>query len=113
MSGVISVIPRSDDVEALAVLLGIEAGREALGQHAAPLSITQRRSRTCRLITTSGRITESSIVQKLCTRTLENSSERRTVEPLMMQPPDTIESTAMPRRPSSSNTNFAGGSCSW
>ncbi len=30
-----------------------------------------------------------------------------------MQPPATIESIAVPRRSSSSNTNFAGGNCSW
>jgi hypothetical protein len=29
----------------------------------------------------------------------------------MMQPPETIESTAMPRRSSSSKMNFAGGNC--
>ena len=37
----------------------------------------------------------------------------RTVAPLMMSPPETSESTAMPRRPSSSKTNLAGGNCSW
>jgi hypothetical protein len=46
-------------------------------------------------------------------RLVEKQQGRRTSEPLMMQPPDTIESVAMPRRPSSSKTNFAGGSCSW
>ena len=62
---------------------------------------------------TLGMTTESSIVQQSWTRTFENSSDRRTIEPLMMQPLATIESIAVPRRPSSSNTNFAGGSCSW
>ena len=44
-------------------------------------------------------------------RTLENNSERATRAPDTMHPPETIESTATPRRSSSSNTNFAGGSC--
>ena len=38
-----------------------------------------------------------------------NSSERRSEAPETMQPPDTSEVTAMPRRPSSSWTNLAGG----
>ena len=33
--------------------------------------------------------------------------------PEMIAPPETIEFTAMPRRPSSSSTNLAGGCCSW
>jgi len=43
---------------------------------------------------------------------LENSNECRTTAPEIIQPPDTMESTAMPRRSSSSKINFAGGSCS-
>jgi hypothetical protein len=31
----------------------------------------------------------------------------------MMQPPETIDSIAMPRRSGWLCTNFAGGSCSW
>ena len=47
------------------------------------------------------------------TRTSENSSDSRTTAPEMMQPPDTMELMAMPRRPSSSRMNFAGGCCTW
>ena len=47
------------------------------------------------------------------TRTSENSSDSRTTAPEMMQPPDTMELTAMPRRPSSSRMNLAGGCCTW
>ena len=46
------------------------------------------------------------------TRQLENSSERFSA-PEMMQPPDTVDSIAMPRRSPSLWTNLAGGSCSW
>ena len=46
-------------------------------------------------------------------RALENNSERATCAPEMMQPPETIESTASPRRSGSSNTNLAGGNCCW
>ncbi len=39
--------------------------------------------------------------------TLENNRECLTIAPEMMHPPETMESTAMPRRSSSSNTNLA------
>ena len=42
-------------------------------------------------------------------RTPVNSSERRSDAPEMMQPPETSELTAWPRRLSSSWTNLAGG----
>ena len=64
-------------------------------------------------ISAFGRITESSITLWLYTRTFENSTERRTAEPLTMQPPETTESIAVPRQLSSSKTNFAGGIWSW
>ena len=38
--------------------------------------------------------------------------ERRTAEPDTMQPPETKEFTASPRRPNSSWTNLAGGTIS-
>ena len=41
------------------------------------------------------------------------SIDSRTVAPEIIQPPDTIESTAMPRRVSSLKTNFAGGCWRW
>ncbi len=46
----------------------------------------------------AGRMTESSTREWIFTITLEKSSEWRTSDPEMMQPPDTIELTAMPRR---------------
>ena len=55
-----------------------------------------------------------SIVQKLCTRTLGQSTLPETRLPEMMQPAEMIESSAWPhRRPSSAKTNFAGGACGW
>ena len=48
-----------------------------------------------------------------CTWQRENNSERLTNAPEITLPPDTIEFSAYPLRPSSSNTNFAGGSCLW
>ena len=62
---------------------------------------------------TSGRTTERSTTERSSTRTPENSSDSRTVAPEMMAPPETSELIAMPRRPSSSSTNFAGGVCAW
>ena len=41
----------------------------------------------------------------------KTAASARPCAPDTMQPPDTIESTAMPRRSSSSKTNFAGGNC--
>jgi len=40
------------------------------------------------------------------------SSDRRNAAPDTMQPPETRDVTASPRRPSSSWTNFAGGAMS-
>ncbi len=60
-----------------------------------------------------GRTTERSMLVRSSTRTLENSSDSRTTAPEMMQPPETMELMAMPRRPSSSRMNFAGGCCTW
>src|SRR5450432_1095773 len=78
-----------------------------------PRSITTRLSTTLFPTLTLGSTTESSTTLRDSIRTSVNNSERRTVAPLMTQPPDTIESSAVPRRSSSSNTNFAGGICSW
>ena len=78
-----------------------------------PSSITTLRRRQCRPTTAPGNTTDSSTRLKDCTCTPLNSTERRTREPDTMQPPATSESTAMPRRPSSSNTNLAGGKVSW
>src|SRR6185312_8941834 len=60
-------------------------------------------------ISTWGRMTERSIVVRSSTRTSEKRSDSRTSAPEMMQPPETIELMAVPRRPSSSRMNFAGG----
>src|SRR5688572_11227442 len=78
-----------------------------------PRSTTTFFSRACRATSTAGSSTAPSTVQYELIRTRENSTERDTREPEMMQPPETIESTAVPRRSSWSNTNLAGGSCSW
>ena len=52
--------------------------------------------------------------QKLCTRTFGQRMLPLTRLPEMMQPLEMIESSAWPqRRPSSANTNFAGGACGW
>ena len=44
------------------------------------------------------------------TRTAGASTERSTLPPETITPAQTIESTARPTRPSSANTNLAGGS---
>ena len=64
-------------------------------------------------IFTSGMITERCTLERSSTRTLEKSSDWLMIAPETMQPPETIELAAMPRRPSSLSTNFAGGWCSW
>ena len=53
------------------------------------------------------------MLERSSMRTSENSSDSRSTAPEMMQPPDTMELTAMPRRPSSSRMNFAGGRWPW
>jgi hypothetical protein len=45
-----------------------------------------------------------------CRRTPGERIDRRAVAPEMTTPAHTIESSAWPRRPSSSKTNLAGGS---
>jgi hypothetical protein len=60
-----------------------------------------------------GMMMESSIWQYECTRTPGARIERCTSLPEMMQPMETMESRAWPRRPSSFNTNLAGGNCGW
>ena len=78
-----------------------------------PRSITTRVRRLPRPITVSGRITASVMVQQASTRTLENSTARRMLEPTTMQPPEISTLDVSPFRPCSSGTNFAGGNCSW
>ena len=52
--------------------------------------------------------------QKLWTRTFGHSTLPAILLPETMQPAEMIESSACPqRRPSSANTNFAGGACTW
>ena len=56
----------------------------------------------------------SSIRAKLCTLTYGHRTLPTTVAPEMMQPAEMMESSAWPhRRPSSANTNFAGGAWGW
>jgi hypothetical protein len=52
---------------------------------------------------------ESSTRAYECRCTPGERTERRAVPPEMTTPAQTIESSAAPRRPSSSKTNFAGG----
>ena len=55
----------------------------------------------------------SNLLERSSTRTSENRSEERTIAPEMMQPPEMTELMAVPRRPSSSSTNLAGGCWIW
>ena len=75
-------------------------------------STTTRVSRAWRPTCTPGSSTDQLTAECECTRTLENSTERKTA-PLMMQPPETRDSMAMPRRSSWLCTNLAGGNCGW
>ena len=77
-----------------------------------PRSTTTRFSRTPRPTSTSGSSTDQLTRAYECTRTLENSTVRKTL-PEMMQPPEVSDSMAMPRRSSWLCTNFAGGNCGW
>src|SRR5436190_21908045 len=77
-----------------------------------PRSITVRVRRARRPTCTPGSTTDQLTVECEWTRTLENSTERNTA-PEMMQPPDTSDSMATPRRSSWLCTNVAGGSCGW
>ena len=77
-----------------------------------PRSTTTRLRRAPRPTCTPGSSTAQLTFEYECTRTLENSTERNT-EPETMQPPETSDSTAMPRRSSWLCTNLAGGSCGW
>ena len=56
---------------------------------------------------------ESCTSQYECTRVPGERIERTTLLPETMQPIDTSDCAAVPRRPSSSNTNLAGGNCGW
>ncbi len=62
-----------------------------------------------REITQSGSTTASSSEENEFTRTPVKSRLRFSAPPEMMQSPATSEDTAVPRRPSMSCTNFAGG----
>src|SRR5208283_781945 len=91
---VIRVMPLSERRKRLASRAGSSPTTRPVGM-TQPLSITAFLMREWRPSSTSGRATLSSSRQKLLTRTLENSIERRTVAPETTQPPDTSESTAM------------------
>src|SRR4029079_2063403 len=65
-----------------------------------PRSMMTLLSRALRPTSTSGRMTAFSTCEKDRMWTLVNSSDCRTVAPETMQPPDTSEETACPRRPS-------------
>ena len=73
------------------------------------VSMTTFLSRTLRWMWTDGSTTASSSEVKELTRTLGDRMVRLIEAPDTMQPPETSEATAAPRRPSRSCTNFAGG----
>ena len=73
-----------------------------------PRSTTTFVSRAERPISTSGSTTAPSTWAKELTRTRLNSSELRKLAPETMQPPETSDEMACPRRPSTSWTNLAG-----
>ena len=68
------------------------------------------RTTALRPTSTPCRSTEESTSANECTRTPGERIERRTRPPETITPAHTSESTATPVRPSSSNTNLAGGS---
>src|ERR1700689_3751468 len=70
-----------------------------------------RRIRQCRPMFTCVNTMLESTSEYEFTRTSCDSTLFRTTAPEMMQPPETIELIAMPVRPGSPNTNFAGGYC--
>src|SRR5689334_15527854 len=74
-----------------------------------PRSIMTLLSRAPRPMSTYGITTLSSTRANECMCTPVNSKERRNIAPEMMQPPDTSELIAWPRRSSPSCTNLAGG----
>ena len=77
-------------------------------------SMMARRMRAWRPTRTPGIRMHWSIVQKLCTRTLGQSTLPVIVLPDTMQPGEITESSAWPHRPPvSANTNLAGGACGW
>src|SRR2546428_5782459 len=73
------------------------------------LSRMARRILASRPISQLSRITESSTSAPLSTRTQRLSTEFRTVPPARMQPPETMESMAWPRRDPPAQVDLAGG----
>jgi len=72
-----------------------------------------RRMRQCRpTFAWVNKMLESTSVYEF-TRTSGESTLPFTVPPEMMQPEETIESSAWPIRPGSAKTNLAGGYCRW
>src|SRR5947207_9127430 len=76
-------------------------------------SMMARRIRQWRPTLTCENRMLSSTSLKEFTRTSGDKMLLRTELPEMMQPEDTMESSAVPVRPGSANTNFAGGYCRW
>ena len=71
--------------------------------------MTTRLSRALRPTMQSGSTTASSSAEKELMRAPVKIRLRFSEAPEMMQSPETSEDTAVPRRPSSSWTNLAGG----
>ncbi len=77
-------------------------------------SMIARRSLAWRPTRTPGIRMLRSMSQKLWTRTFGHRMLPEMRLPETMQPGEMIESRAWPqRRPSSANTNLAGGACGW
>src|SRR5258708_24515996 len=72
-----------------------------------------RRMRQCLPIFTCEKMMHDSTSAYEFTRTSGDRTLVLTWLPEMMHPDDTTESTAMPVRPGSLKTNFAGGYCLW
>jgi hypothetical protein len=75
-------------------------------------STTAREMRAWRPTCTPGSSTLQFTEHWECTRTWENRIDRNTA-PETMQPPETMDSMAIPRRSSWLCTNLAGGNCGW
>jgi hypothetical protein len=99
-----------DTVEASrAIVLVVDADVDAGGHPHVLVDDRAARTTASRPTSTSSISTESSTSARVWMRHPVETTLRRTTPPETMTPAQTIESTAMPRRSSSSNTNFAGG----
>ena len=106
----ITTTPPAEMVNRLASISGSTPTR-APGSTVTFLSIMARRTTAFSPMRTLSIITEPSTSARCSTKTPGDMTDRRTVPPEIIVPPETIESKASPLRSGSSNTNFAGGNC--